>query len=67
MVVVAFQNIFRLEMHWSNIFLIFKIYFWHQHKKQSKNIKKNNLKKNKLIFYKMYDAATKTNMTKIKK
>jgi len=27
MVVVVFQNTFHFEMHWNNLFFIFKIYF----------------------------------------
>jgi hypothetical protein len=45
---VAFQSVFRLEMHQNNIFFIFlKFIFDINTSKQSKNTKKNNFKQNK--------------------
>jgi hypothetical protein len=37
-VVIAFQIIFRAEMHANDIFLFFKNYFLHQHIKTIQNI-----------------------------
>jgi len=49
---VAFQSVFRLEMHQNNIFFIFfKFIFDINTSKQSKNTKKNNFKQKKIKFW----------------
>jgi hypothetical protein len=50
-IAVAFQSVFYLKMHWNNVFLFFKNYFWYQVSKWYKNTKKNiNLKQRKKNF-----------------
>ena len=53
MVAVAFQIIFRTEMHANDVFLFFKNYFWHQHIKTIQNIQNtlNFSKKKFKIFW----------------
>jgi hypothetical protein len=46
MIVVAFQIIFRAEMHVNDIFLFFKNYFLYQHIKIIQNILNFNKKLN---------------------
>jgi hypothetical protein len=52
-VTIIFQIIFYVEMHFNNIFLFFKNYFWYQHIKTIQNVQIIlNFNKKKLIFLK---------------
>jgi hypothetical protein len=52
-VAVAFQNVFRSEIHQNNIFFYFKkIFLTLVHQNDLKTPKNINLKKKKLIFFK---------------
>jgi hypothetical protein len=54
-ITVIFKSVFRMEMHRNNIFLFFKIYFWHKHIKTNlKTRKEIKLKQRKKLKFSIF-------------